>query len=692
MICNYNCTIYRLFVLLKGKKMANEDLFYSQVEKNANNRKLIEEIESFSKEQHLQTYIIKKPLGDKKYAYGLEKCLVVLIPKYKISFINYGESAKDFEDYIDDFTEDLGSIADKYDFRNVIGRPKHWKPYIVNEINYSGKGKIADMFLATKLEDPKHRRNCELLISLLTGSINNAHKFNDDIPNNILDKVKQNIILFDGKQTKFIYQHNDKKRIVIQGLSGTGKTELLLHKLKDLYTNSKTSRIMFTCYSKVLANSLFKRIPDFFNFLKVEEQIQWGERLWCVGSWGSQHDVNSGAYRYICDFYNIEFLNLKRVQSIGAAATIALKQITQVEINEYGYAFDYMLIDESQDFDEDFFALCERVTKYEVYIAGDIFQTIFDRDVNKEVETDFLLSKCYRTDPKTLMFAHGLGMGLFETDKLRWLSDADLTSCGYIFKNEDHKYVVEREPLRRFEEFGDSESVEIIKYENTIQKLSTKIVEIIKELIVENPTILPDDIAIMFPNSNKELYTMIDVLSSDIGNEFDWKVNKSYESKEKMKDTVFISNKNNVKGLEFPFVICVTTKIQNSFEYRNTLYMMLTRSYIKSYLLTLESKNTGILPNIEKSLLEIQAYGRMTLNEPSIEEKVLLEEKLINYSHTELEQVDIVYKKFDDLEIPVQFRDKIQKNIESRFPNVMDEDKILQFIEQDYNLLLMMEE
>ena len=30
--------------------------------------------------------------------------------------------------------------------------------------------------------------------------------------------------------------------------------------------------------------------------------------------------------------------------------------------------------------------------------------------------------KCYRTEPKTLMFAQALGMGLFEDNKLWWLS------------------------------------------------------------------------------------------------------------------------------------------------------------------------------------------------------------------------------------------------------------------------------
>lgn len=36
------------------------------------------------------------------------------------------------------------------------------------------------------------------------------------------------------KQILFLIKH--KKRILIQGLAGTGKTELLLHKIRELYT------------------------------------------------------------------------------------------------------------------------------------------------------------------------------------------------------------------------------------------------------------------------------------------------------------------------------------------------------------------------------------------------------------------------------------------------------------------------
>lgn len=78
-----------------------------------------------------------------------------------------------------------------------------------------------------------------------------------------------------------LYIRNFQNKVVtIQGLSGTGKTELLLHKLKDLYTSEDDTKIFFTCHNIALANTLRERIPTFFNFMKVEKQIEWNKRLW----------------------------------------------------------------------------------------------------------------------------------------------------------------------------------------------------------------------------------------------------------------------------------------------------------------------------------------------------------------------------------------------------------------------------
>ena len=50
--------------------------------------------------------------------------------------------------------------------------------------------------------------------------------------------------------------------------------------------------------------------------------------------------------------------------------------------------------------------------------------------------------------------------------------------------------------------------------------------------------------------------------------QFEWKTNVAYETKHTAKDSVFISNRNNVKGLEFPIVICITKKIHSTISYR----------------------------------------------------------------------------------------------------------------------------
>ncbi len=170
----------------------------------------------------------------------------------------------DFEDYIEDIIEDIGTISDKYDYKAIIGRPRKWRNDLI-EI-YDSKNElpnVADLFSETLTEDPNEIKRIDLLISLFIGSINDIERVKDEIPEALLDKVKQKFnYLMVIKQGLFTKLHI-KKRITIQGLSGTGKTELLLHKLKDLYTKDFESKIYFTCHNKILADNLRKRIPSF---------------------------------------------------------------------------------------------------------------------------------------------------------------------------------------------------------------------------------------------------------------------------------------------------------------------------------------------------------------------------------------------------------------------------------------------
>ena len=143
--------------------------------------------------------------------------------------------------------------------------------------------------------------------------------------------------------------------------------------------------------------------------------------MFCFHAWGSKYERFSGLYRYICDFYEIPFLSYSRNTTFDKVCKIAHEHILkkmQLLINDKKFAFDFILLDESQDFPDEFFELCKLVVKHKLYIAGDIFQSIFDNNILSSSSPDYLLNKCYRTDPRTLMLSHSIGMGLFEKIRL----------------------------------------------------------------------------------------------------------------------------------------------------------------------------------------------------------------------------------------------------------------------------------
>lgn len=421
--------------------MSDKSLFYQGIESNTEIDPFFDKLRRYAEKSDSgnPVYIINKPLSDKKYAYSYEKAVVVLVPKHKILFLNYGKNEDAFHDYVEDFLDDVGHISDKYNYMKVLGRQRRWRNEFVEEVEYSQIEQldIDELLDHIKLPTKESERRGEFLISLLTGSINDVEKTGIDYPETILEKIKRKIVLFDGDQTRFIYDDPKEKRITIQGLAGTGKTELLLHKIKEIYTENEDVKIVFTCHNKILAENLRTRIPEFFNFMKVEEQIKWEEKLWVMSSWGSKGNKDTGVYSYICDFYNIPFERFSYNTTFDVICKRALENLRHKD--DFEPCFDYILIDESQDFTENFFALCCKVAKKCVYIAGDIFQNVFDSADISKVEPQFLLNKCYRTDPKTLMCAHAIGMGLFESNgKLRWLKDRAWNDCGYdIMKKMD---------------------------------------------------------------------------------------------------------------------------------------------------------------------------------------------------------------------------------------------------------------
>ena len=624
--------------------------FFLQAEKTHRNQVFIDQLAAAATERKEQAYVISKPLGDARYTYSHEDGIVVLSPKRKIAFIDFSEDKDSFDNFVEDFLEDLASISDKYRYKDAIGRPRFWRDELVIKFDGNDLDAFEDWNIKSSVEDPAKQRIAELLVSLLTGSINDIEKVKAELPTSLLEKIKRKILLFDADQTRFIYEKREQSIVRIQGLSGTGKTELLLHKLRDLYVNSPKSKIVFTCHNRILADAMERRIPEFFNFMKVEEQIAWNERLWCFHAWGSTHIPNSGTYRLICELYQLPFSRYSPYMTFDRACREAVEELKRRK--DLKPQIDFILMDESQDFPDSFIELCELVTAETVYVAGDIFQSIFDATIAPSIAPDYLLSKCYRTDPRTLMFAHALGMGLFESTKLRWLEDNEWQACGYIVNKAagGSLYRLSREPLRRFEDIDNTLSSVVIE---TVKgdfwsSVGTQIIAAITDLAKEHTALTPDDVGIILLDTGDSVYTLADQLAVKIPRVLGWSVNKAHESKRRVSGELFISNRNNVKGLEFPFVICVSRSISSSYTYRNSLYMTLTRSFIQSRLIISEDSNTDTLDYILQGLERINTEGVIEVSPPSDAEKKGIQ-TTFKLASNSLSFFDMANKVFEEL-------------------------------------------
>lgn len=671
---------------MEGFEIMEKSMFYTNFEPSSNQQasciKAIQEAKVYTLNP---IYLLKKPISEKKIDYNYQDAFLFLIPGHKMAFIDFGTDDDAFEEFQDDFIDDIGYIAKKYDFLKLVGRPRQWKEEVVERIPYlTNDFSVENILKQIKLDDDNLIRKVDVLISLVTGSINEAKRLGNDLPNNILDQIKRKIIQFDGEQARFVFDEPQKNRITIQGLAGTGKTELLLHKLKELYTGDVSSKIVFTCYNLVLADSLRKRVPDFFTFMKVEEQIQWEKRLWVMRSWGSQQRPNSGIYSYICDFYHIPFHAFSHTRSFDAICNEALSFLTQRD--NFQCCFDYILVDESQDFPNSFFQLCEKVTRKCVYIAGDIFQDIFESREVTVVSPDFLLNKCYRTDPRTLMGAHAIGMGLFE-QKLRWLKDEEWEACGYAIQRNGKYMRLTRQPLKRFEDIDTTkvDGIKIIQAKN--EDYLVKIIEIIDTIRRANPTVIPDDISIIFMENSNSNYQLASELQSVIKENYGWPVNIGYETKERKHGTLFLSNRNNVKGLEFPFVICIMqNSLSNDFLTRNSLYMMLTRSFLTSYLIL--PQNGDDIQSLLTGIQFVNRNGYLEVEEPSDVEKKRLSNAIIQQNNLHKSLSEMVENCMD--EIPVldkEIRKQFHDMVKARFNKEVDRAKLEEFIRTNYAMM-----
>lgn len=240
----------------------------------------------------------------------------------------------------------------------------------------------------------------------------------------LANKIESEITSFDRRQKHGAMPVLDGLQRV-RGLAGSGKTVVLAMKAALTHLREPEASIVYTFYTKSLYQHIQRLITRFYR--QFEDRDPDWSRLRILHGWGGFS--GEGVYFNACQANRVSPLTLSeaRVERARDPFDYACKKL--LDATEIKPMYDFVLVDEGQDFPASFVRLCTRLAeKNRVILAYDDLQTIFQTSTPRLEDIvgtgpdgrpsigfteDVILYKCYRNPREILVCAHALGLGLY---------------------------------------------------------------------------------------------------------------------------------------------------------------------------------------------------------------------------------------------------------------------------------------
>ena len=239
------------------------------------------------------------------------------------------------------------------------------------------------------------------------------------------NQAEREIMLFDMKQkTAYLTPIQGVSRI--RGLAGSGKTVILCMKAALLHLREPNARILYTFYTKSLYQHVRRLITRFYR--QYNDQDPDWDKIQIRHGWGT--NSIEGVYGQACEYHNIAKISFgeARLKNVAAPFDYVCHDFIS-KVPTPAKMYDYVLIDEGQDFPTSFIRLClSLVENNRILFAYDDLQTIFQNHAPTASEIfgtkpdgtalvdftdDTILPKCYRNPREILVVAHALGFGIY---------------------------------------------------------------------------------------------------------------------------------------------------------------------------------------------------------------------------------------------------------------------------------------
>jgi superfamily I DNA and RNA helicase len=288
---------------------------------------------------------------------------------------------------------------------------------------------IVSSFCQSDLTDSQYSE----LISSLEGSkglFRPRERVAEELPSDsrvpYINEIEDGIARFDRDQKLgYIVPLDGPQRI--RGLAGSGKTVILAMKAALTHLREPKAKICFTFHTKSLYQHVKNLVSRFYRHFD-DRDPNWDNFI-IQHAWGGRS--HQGVYFQACVSHAVRPMTLSDAikRNSGNPFSYACRSLlSEVQLNPI---YDYIFVDEAQDYDESFIYLCLRLAKKNRVIWGaDELQNIFQNqsvsysqvleiatDANpvesKELSSDSVLKVCYRTPREVLVCAHAMGFGFY---------------------------------------------------------------------------------------------------------------------------------------------------------------------------------------------------------------------------------------------------------------------------------------
>lgn len=284
----------------------------------------------------------------------------------------------------------------------------------------------------------------------------NTDGFSEESKVQIVSKLESSIARFDSNQLGSCV--NEVEGIErIRGLAGSGKTVVLAMKVAITHLRNPDKKILYTFSTKALYQHVKRLITRFYRqFNDLDPDFE--GTIDILHAWGGGNAP--GVYYNTCQNNSARFINFGEAQRVAPKEPFSYACRNLIENYAIKKQYDYVFVDEAQDFDSSFLQLCLKLAHNDKMVFGlDVFQNIFQTTAptieeilgeGKNLSLDKFLNSCYRTPCATLICAHAVGLGVYGNPVQAIKTPEDWKNLGYQVEGNHGERFVSGEKISVF--------------------------------------------------------------------------------------------------------------------------------------------------------------------------------------------------------------------------------------------------